>query len=44
MNELTMKWFLIDYLKISLKKYCSVVDNFHESNIDPITRGFDEIG
>lgn len=36
MNELAIKWFLIDYLKTSLKKYCSVVDNFHESKIDPI--------
>ncbi|XP_060873853.1 SET and MYND domain-containing protein 4-like [Metopolophium dirhodum] len=44
MNELAMKWFLKDYLKMGLKKYCSIVDNFSESKIDPITRGFDEIG
>jgi len=44
MNELAMKWFLIDYLKMGLKKYCSIVDNFSESKIDPMTRGFDETG
>ncbi|XP_029342267.1 SET and MYND domain-containing protein 4-like [Acyrthosiphon pisum] len=44
MNELAMKWFLKDYLKMGLKKYCSIVDNFSESKIDHITRGFDEIG
>lgn len=44
MNDLAMKWFLKAYLKMGLKKYCSIVDNFSESKIDPITRGFDEIG
>ncbi|CAI6361909.1 unnamed protein product [Macrosiphum euphorbiae] len=44
MNELAMKWFLIDYLKMGLKKYCSIVNNFSESKVDPMTRGFDEIG
>jgi len=29
---------------MGLKKYCSIVDNFSESKIDPLTRGFDEIG
>jgi len=45
-NELAMKWFLKDYLKMGLKKYCSIVNNynFSESKIDPMTRGFDEIG
>eukprot|EP00102_Acyrthosiphon_pisum_P022449 XP_016659659.1 PREDICTED: SET and MYND domain-containing protein 4-like isoform X2 [Acyrthosiphon pisum] len=45
-NELAMKWFLKDYLKMGLKKYCSIIDNynFSESKINPITRGFDEIG
>ncbi|XP_022163705.1 SET and MYND domain-containing protein 4-like [Myzus persicae] len=44
MNELAMKWFLKDYLKMGLKKYCSIVDNFSKSKIDPQTRGFDETG
>jgi len=44
MNELAMKWFLKDYLKMGLKKYCSIVDKFSESKIDPMTRGFNEIG
>ncbi|KAL5236447.1 hypothetical protein ACI65C_003857 [Semiaphis heraclei] len=43
-NELAMKWFLKDYLKMGLKKYCSLVDNFSKSKIDPQTRGFDETG
>jgi len=43
-NQLAMKWFLKAYIKMGLKKYCSIVDNFSESKIDPITRGFDEIG
>jgi len=43
-NELAMKWFLKDYLKMGLKKYCSIVDNFSKSKIDPQTRGFDETG
>ncbi|XP_060875158.1 SET and MYND domain-containing protein 4-like [Metopolophium dirhodum] len=44
MNELAMKWFLKDYLKMGLKKYCLIVDNFSKSKIDPQTRGFDETG
>jgi len=44
LNELALKWFLKDYLKMGAKKYCSIVDNFSESKIDPMTRGFDEIG
>jgi len=44
MNQLAMKWFLKAYIKMGLKNYCSIVDNFSESKIDPITRGFDEIG
>jgi len=43
-NELALKWFLKDYLKMGPKKYCSIVDNFSESKTDPITRGFNEIG
>ncbi|KAL5233657.1 hypothetical protein ACI65C_001067 [Semiaphis heraclei] len=43
-NQLAMKWFLKAYIKMGLKKYYSIVDNFSESKIDPITRGFDEIG
>jgi len=43
-NELAMKWFLKDYLKMGLKKYCSLVDDFSKSKIDPLTRGFNETG
>ncbi|XP_016664121.1 SET and MYND domain-containing protein 4 isoform X2 [Acyrthosiphon pisum] len=43
-NELAIKWFLRAYSKMGLKKYCAIVDNFSESKIDPIKRGFDEIG
>ncbi|XP_060874183.1 SET and MYND domain-containing protein 4-like [Metopolophium dirhodum] len=43
-NELALKWFLKDYLKMGLEKYCLIVDSFSESKIDPLTRGFDEIG
>ncbi|CAH1738289.1 unnamed protein product [Aphis gossypii] len=44
MNELVMKWFLKDYLNMGLKNYCSAVDNFYQSKIDPKTRGFDDNG
>jgi len=43
-NELAIKWFVRDYSKMGLKKYCAIVDNFSESKIDPIKMGFDEIG
>jgi len=44
MNELAMKWFLKEYLKMGPKKYCVAVNNFSKSKIDPKTRGFDENG
>uniref|UniRef100_A0A2S2NWJ6 SET and MYND domain-containing protein 4 n=1 Tax=Schizaphis graminum TaxID=13262 RepID=A0A2S2NWJ6_SCHGA len=44
MNELAMKWFLKDYIKMGIKKYCLTVNNFSKSKIDPKTRGFDENG
>uniref|UniRef100_A0A2H8U026 SET and MYND domain-containing protein 4 n=1 Tax=Melanaphis sacchari TaxID=742174 RepID=A0A2H8U026_9HEMI len=43
-NELAMKWFLKAYLNMGLEKYCSTVDSFFKSKIDPKTRGFDENG
>lgn len=43
-KEVAIKWFLKDYLKMGFEKYCLMVDNFSNSEVDPVTRGFNESG
>jgi len=40
LNELVLKIFLKEYVKMGIQEYCSVVNNLSETTIDPKTRGF----
>eukprot|EP00102_Acyrthosiphon_pisum_P016155 XP_008187004.2 PREDICTED: SET and MYND domain-containing protein 4-like [Acyrthosiphon pisum] len=44
LNQLALKWLSKELSKMGLKKYCSLVDTFSKSKIDPKTRGFNENG
>jgi len=42
--ELALKWLVKELSKMGLKNYCSLVDLFSKSKIDPNIRGFNENG
>lgn len=44
LNELVIKWFLKEFTKMGLKNYCSMVNDFSKTELDPETKGFDENG
>lgn len=43
-NELVLKCFSMDYSKIGLDKYCSIINYHSTTPVDLLTKGFDENG